>query len=133
MVNSTNRHQHCHYFRSLDNCIRKRLNCGRRGGSYHSKPNSTLFARYSQAQYRFSSPSLQCPLFSFVFLNKSLIIKLLLNQPPLGFLLKQFLIPFNPKKIVNDDGAMKQRKLANEIYYINISTIFRPLNQSFTT
>ena len=92
-----------------------------------------LFARYSQAQYRFSSPSLQCLLFSFSFLNKILIFKLLLNQQPLGFLLKQFLIPFTPKKIVNDDGVMKEKKIPNEIYYINISTIFRPFNQCFTT
>ena len=92
--------------------------CGR-GGSSHSKPNSTLFARYSQAQYRFSSPSLQYLLFSFSFPNKSLIFKLLLNQPPLGFLLKQFLIQFTPKKIVNDDGMMKEKKIPNEIYYID--------------
>ena len=82
-----------------------------------------LFARYSQVQYRFSSPSLQYLLFSFSFLNKSLIFKFLLNQPPLGFLLKQFLIPFTPKKITNDDGTMKKKKIPNEIYYIdNISS-----------
>ena len=97
-------------------------NCGR-GGSSHSKPNSTLFARYSQAHYRFSSPSLQYLLLSFSFPNKSVIFKLLLNQPPLGFLLKQFLISFTPKKIVNDDGTMKEKKTPNEIYYIdNISS-----------
>ena len=97
-------------------------NCGR-GGSSHYKPNSTLFARYSQAQYRFSSPSLQYLLLSFSFPNKSVIFKLLLNQPPLGFLLKQFLISFTPKKIVNDDGTMKEKKIPNEIYYIdNISS-----------
>ena len=78
-----------------------------------------LFAHYSQAQYHFSSPSLQCLLFSFSFLNKSLTFKLLLNQAPLGFLLKQFLIPFTPKKIANDDGTMKEKKIPNEIYYIN--------------
>ena len=71
--------------------------------------------------------------FSFSFLNKSLIFKLLLSQPPLSFLLKQFWIPFTPKKILNDNGAKKENKIPNEIYYINISTIFRRLNQSFTT
>ena len=59
------------------------------------------------------------PLFSFSFPNKSVIFKLLLNQPPLGFLLKQFLISFTPKKIVNDDGTMKEKEIPNEIYYID--------------
>ena len=63
-------------------------------------------------------------IYSFLFLFQiSVIFKLLLNQPPLGFLLKQFYIPFTPKKIVNDDGRTKEKKIPKEIYYIdNISS-----------
>ena len=56
-------------------------------------------------------------IYSFLFLFQiSVIFKLLLNQPPLGFLLKQLLIPFTPKKIVNDNGTMKEKKIHNQIY-----------------